>query len=146
MKRLLVLISLLTIFSFGLIAEEKSALSPEKTESKWTSLSYENVPILKILEARNGYLVIYQKNHYGVGSVVIPKDWAKGNPETPRKLKFRNAKTVNSSFLTYVRKDGKFLRVILTVPASKRTSIWGVVDTYKDLDGCDIDSLEELAL
>lgn len=148
MKKLLILLSLFTIFSFTLAAEESANknLSVEKDESKWSSLSYVNVPVLKVLEGREGYVVLYQKNRTGVGSVVIPKKWAKGTPEAPRKLKFRNSKMNSTSFMTVVKKDGDFLRVILTIPMNKQSGLWGLVDYHKELEGTDKDTLEELEL
>ncbi len=116
----------------------------ETHEENWSSISYVNVPILKILDSREGYVVIYQKNKYGVGQTVIPKSWALGNPENPRKLKFRNTKNPNESFMTIVTKGGEFKRVILTVPMSKNNSMWGLVDYSVPLEGTDKENLDDI--
>ena len=89
MKKILMILALISVFSMALFADNGSANAPERTEGKWTDMSYVNVPILKILEGKDGYAVIYQKNKTGVGNVVIPKKWGKGSNEAPRKLKFR---------------------------------------------------------
>ena len=130
-----------------LVAAEKSndsGSSFEKTEGKWSDLSYVNVPVLKILEGKNAYSIIYQKNHVGVGSVVIPKAWAKGSPDSPRKLKFRKVRSGYNSFMTVVKDEGEFKRVILSVPMNKSDSIWGVADYRKTMEGEDKETLEEL--
>ena len=65
MKKKLLILALFTVFSGLLFAAENSndsGTSFEKTEGKWSDLSYVNVPILKILEGKNAYSIIYQKN------------------------------------------------------------------------------------
>jgi len=116
-----------------------------RDESKWASISYANVPVYKILESRDAYVIIYGKNRIGFGSTVIPKKWATGNTENPRKLKFRVVKGALQPFMTVVRKDGNFIRVILNVPVSKSNSVWGVANDTKALD-TDKESLEDLEL
>ena len=147
MKKNLLILALFTVFSGLLVAAEKSndsGSSFEKTEGKWSDLSYVNVPVLKILEGKNAYSIIYQKNHVGVGSVVIPKAWAKGSPDSPRKLKFRKVRSGYNSFMTVVKDEGEFKRVILSVPMNKSDSIWGVADYRKTMEGEDKETLEEL--
>ena len=63
MKRFLMVLVLASIFSMAAIAQ-----SHERTEGKWTDISYVNVPVLKVLEGKDAYAVIYQKNKVGVGS------------------------------------------------------------------------------
>ncbi|MCK9169334.1 MAG: hypothetical protein M0P01_02860 [Treponema sp.] len=116
-----------------------------RDESKWTSISYENVPIYKIIESKDAYVIIYGKNRIGYGSTVIPKKWAAGNTGNPRKLKFRTVKGKLLPFMTVVKKDGNFMRVILNVPVSKSNSVWGVGNDAKMVN-TDKESLEDLAL
>ena len=147
MKKTLLILALFTVFSGLLFAAENSndsGTSFEKTEGKWSNLSYVNVPILKILEGKNAYSIIYQKNQVGVGSVVIPKAWVKSSPDSPRKLKFRKVRSGYNSFMTVIKDDGEFKRVILSVPMNKSDSIWGVADYRKTMEGEDKETLEEL--
>ncbi len=145
MKKLLIILALFAVFSTALFAEnESSAQAPARTEGKWTDMSYVNVPVLKILEGKNGYAVIYQKNRTGVGNVIIPKKWGNGTPEAPRKLKFRQVKTSIGAYMTIVKDGGEFKRVILSIPMNKNNSIWGLVDSRKNLEGADKDTLEDL--
>ncbi len=117
----------------------------ERDPSKWASITYVDVPVYKILESKDAYVVIYGKNRTGTGSTTIPKKWAKGNSENPRKLKFRSVGGKLQPFMTVVTKDGSFIRVILSVPTSKSNSVWGVADNSKVADA-DKDTLEALEL
>ena len=147
MKKILLVLALFTVFSGLLFAAENtkdSGTSFEKTEGKWSDISYVNVPILKILEGKNAYSIIYQKNQVGVGSVVIPKAWAKGSTDSPRKLKFRKVRSGYNSFMTVIKDEGEFKRIILSVPMNKSDSIWGVADYRKAMEGEDKETLEEL--
>lgn len=147
MKKLVLFLAFAMMFTLSnLSAQTKENDSVAYDETKWTDLSYVNVPILKIMEAVDGYLIVYQKNRVGTGTVVIPKKWIKGNTENPRKLKIRNAKTSNSAYLTIVKKNNEFLRVIITTPLNKSNPIWGVSENRKGLNGADKDTLEELEL
>lgn len=145
MKKILVILTLLAVFSAALFADNNgSANAPERTEGKWTELSYVNVPVLKILEGKDGYAVIYQKNKTGVGNVVIPKKWGRGSEDSPRKLKFRSVRTSIGAYMTVVKDCGEFKRVILSIPMNKNNSIWGMVDSRKNMEGADKDTLEDL--
>ena len=143
MKKLLIVFALSSLFS--VFAQTKN-LSPQRDESKWSDVTYVNVPILKVLEGKEAYVIIYQKNKVGVADVVIPKSWTDGSPENPRKLKFRNSKNSITSFMTVIKKGGEFHRVVLTLPMSKQNSIWGLADYHKELEGSDKQTLEELDL
>lgn len=145
MKKLLMILTVISLLALSLFADENnSASGPERTEGKWTEISYVNVPVLKILEGKEGYAVIYQKNKTGVGNVVIPKSWAHGTTENPRKLKFRAVKTSIGAYMTVVKDKGEFKRVILSIPMEKSNSIWGLVDYRKSMEGTDKDTLEDL--
>lgn len=143
MKKIFIIALLAGIFTAGLFAENKN-LAPQKTESRWTDLSYINVPILKVLDAKDGYVVIYQKNA-GSATVVIPKAWANPTNDSPRKLKLRNIKNPREAFMTIQKKNGEFHRVVLSLPLKKDNSLWGVVDYSKPLEGTDKETLEELS-
>lgn len=145
MKKILIILAVFALLSASIFAADNtSASAPERTEGKWTDISYVNVPVLKILEGKDGYAVIYQKNQTGVGNVVIPKKWGKGNAEQPRKLKFRAVKTSLGAYMTVVKDGGEFKRVILSIPMNKSNSIWGMVDSRKNMEGADKDTLDDL--
>ena len=74
MKKILILLSLLTIFSTTVFAQEnEDSKKEERDEYKWSSLSYVNVPVRKIYEGVDAYVVVYQNNKTGVGNVIVPK-------------------------------------------------------------------------
>ena len=68
MKKLLIIIALSSLFS--VFAQTKN-LSPQRDESKWSDMTYVNVPILKVLEGKEAYVVIYEKNKV-VGLLQLP--------------------------------------------------------------------------
>lgn len=147
MKKYLLIAAILSIFTLSAFAQNNPKdNSLPRDESKWSDITYVNVPVLKVLEGKDGYVVVYQKNRIGTASTVIPKAWAKGTPDNPRKLKFRNNNNPQTSYMTVVKKNNEFHRVILTIPMRKNNSLWGVVDYTKPLEGADKETLEELDL
>lgn len=150
MKKILMIFALVSVFAISAVAQEnkesKSSSGHPKTEGKWTEMTYVNIPVLKIFEGKDAYAIIYQKNKVGVGSTTIPKSWAMGTPDNPRKLKFRNVKTSVGAYMTVVKDEGEFKRVILSIPMNKSNSIWGVANTRKSMEGADKETLEDLAL
>ena len=88
MKKIIMILALLSVFSVALFADNGSANAPERTEGKWTDMSYVNVPILKILEGKDGYAVIYQGRHqHGLHHRRVSRsgdDWPSGRPSYPR--------------------------------------------------------------
>lgn len=118
-----------------------------RNEANWSTLSYENVPVYKVFDSKEAYVIIYEKNKVGVGETVIPKKWAKFVPSESRKLHIRKLPGGKlKSFMTVVKKDGEFKKVILTIPTDMRNPVWGVVNPGKQLEGTDKDTLEELEL
>lgn len=119
----------------------------ESHEENWTDLSYYQVPVYKVLDSKDGYVVIYGKNKSGVGKTTIPKKWAKNSSKNPRKLKIQ---TLGSGrlkpYMVVVSKGGEFNHVILNLPKNKSDQTWGVVDYRKQIEGMDKETLEELDL
>ena len=140
MKKLFLALVLVSTVCLSVFAQDSS-----NQKEGWSSLSYENIPILKVLEARDGYVVIYQKNKIGTGSTVIPKSWGTGTVENPKKLKFRKLQTgLTKPFMTIVKKEGEFHRVILTLPMNKNDSIWGSVRQIGE--GLDKTNMDDVVL
>ena len=119
----------------------------ETHEENWSDLSYVQVPIYKVLDSKEAYVVIYAKNKIGAGSTVIPKSWIKGTKDSPRKLQIRDLKMGKlKPFMTVVKKNGEFHHVILNLCVNKSDSTWGVVANNKQLEGLDKETLEEIEL
>ena len=90
MKKIALCFAALVLGAAALTAQK--ATQPKLDESKWSSVTYFSVPLYKILQTEDAYVVIYAKNKVGAASTTIPKKWAKGNTENPRKLKFRTVR------------------------------------------------------
>lgn len=119
----------------------------ETHEENWTDLRYYNVPIYKILDSQEAYVIIYAKNAVGVGQCVVPKKWAKYSKDEPRKLQIRALRSAKiKPYLSYMKKDGEFYKVILNVPENKNNSVWGVVASGQQIEGVDKDTLDDLPL
>ncbi|MEE1166193.1 MAG: hypothetical protein UHP28_03440 [Treponema sp.] len=119
----------------------------ESHKENWSEISYFQVPIYKVLDSKDGYVIIYAKNRVGVGKTVIPKKWAKNSTENPRKLRIQSIGSGKlKPFMTVVQKSGEFNHVILTLPKNKSDPVWGVVDYRKEVEGTDKETLEELDL
>lgn len=143
MKKLLMVLALLSLCTVSVVAQSNSV---QISDEKKSEFSYVNLPILKVYEGKDAYVVLYQKNKVGIGKTTIPKKWAKGNTENPKKLKFRNTRVAENAYMCVIKKGGEFHRVVLTLPMSKLNSIWGVADYHKEIEGSDKDTLEELDL
>ena len=143
MKKIFIIALLASIFTCAAFAENQD-LSHPNDESKCSDMTYVTAPVMKILESKDCYVVIYQKKYAGTATVTIPKSWNNFKKDTPRKLKFRNIKNPNQSFITVVKKGGEFHRVILSCPMQKNNSLWGIIANNLEVEGADKETLEEL--
>lgn len=134
--------AIFAVFAISALAAQQS---DERDESKWSDMTCDIVPINRILQSDDAYVVIYAKHHVGSGSTVIPKRWASGNTENPRKLQFRTVSGQLKPFMTILRKGGEFYRVILNVPRRTDMSFWGIA-AAGTVEGADKETLEELAM
>lgn len=104
-------------------------------------ITYQTAPIYKILDSKDHYVVLYGKNGAKIGTVTIPKKWAKWQKDTPRKLTVRDLPPKMNPFITIVKKDNEFLKVMLTVPVNKNNRIWGIANSNR-VDTSDKDTIE----
>lgn len=143
MKKIFIIALLASIFTCAAFAENQDLSNP-KDESKWSDMTYVTAPVMKILESKDCYVVIYQKKYAGTATVTIPKSWNNYKKDTARKLKFRNIKNPNESFITVIKKGGEFHHVILSCPMQKNNSLWGIIANNLEVEGADKETLEEL--
>ncbi len=142
MKR--IIIALLALATLATAAFAVPVAYNETSEKNWSSMSYDYVPVYKVLEGKEGFVVIYQKGKYGVGNTTLPKKWIHGTSEEGPKLRIRNLPAGKlKPFLTVVKNDGEFKYVILTMPQRKSNAAWGVVANGVPLE-TDKDTLESL--
>ena len=143
MKKIFIIALLASFFTCAAFAENQD-LSQPRDESKWSDITYVTAPVMKILESKDCYVVIYQKKYAGTATVTIPKSWNNFKKDTPRKLKFRSIKNPNQSFITVIKKGGEFHHVILSCPMQKNNSLWGIIANNLEVEGADKETLEEL--
>lgn len=146
MKKILVFVFAL-FFSATLFAQEaqETKSSRKRNDAKWSSVTYVNIPISRIYQTSKAYVVVYQKNKTGLGSTTIPKEWVNGSSENPSKLKFRSVKGALQPFMTVIKKEGSFLRVVLSTPPDTNVDFWRLGDDNAVSD-TDKETLEELEL
>ncbi len=117
-----------------------SAVEQEyKYEFKESKLSYHNVTVYKVLDHKQAYIVMYAKGHRDVGNITIPKKWYN---EKPAKLTFRALPKGMTPYMTVIKKEGSFDRVILTMPTDKANLAWGVADSSVTVNDADKDSFD----
>ena len=146
MKKIFAIAILLGIFATAAAFAENQDLSRPKDESKWSDMTYVTAPVLKILESKDCYVVIYQKKYAGTATTVIPKSWNAYKKGEARKLKFRNIKNPNEAYLYVIKKGGEFQYIILNCPMKKNNNLWGVLGMDANVDGADKETMEELDL
>ncbi|WP_027727376.1 hypothetical protein [Treponema sp. C6A8] len=136
MKKLFILIAMAVMFIPSLAAKAQKSL-----------VTYYSVPVLKVLDSRDAYVVIYQKNKIGTASVLLPKKWCLPTKGEPVKLKVRAVNTMDEAYFSVYKRNGEFYRAVLNVPLKKTNPIWGIVDQKNNrLEGADKETLEELEL
>ena len=144
MKKIFLITILFSLFTCAAAFAENKDLSYPKDESKWSDISYQTAPVLKILEGKDCYVIIYQKKHSGTATTVIPKEWSAYKKNESRKLKFRDIKNPNDSYISVIKKGGEFHHVILSVPMKKNNNLWGILGLDAKVEGTDKETLEEL--
>lgn len=110
-------------------------------ESNKANISYQTAPIYKIFDSTDYYVVLYGKYGSKMGTVTIPKEWAKWQKDTPRKLSLRSLPPKINPYITIVKKDNNFHKVILTIPLNKTDRLWGIINESK-VDKSEKDSIE----
>ncbi len=111
-----------------LFAAAFGAFAQTDTTAK-NDIFYKLVPIQKVYTHELGYKVVFLKSNYEMGSLYIPAKWfgkagGKGVMvyETPGE----------PSYFTIFWTNGKFDHIVLHVPNTPLSSIWGILDTSAD--------------
>lgn len=107
-------------------------------------ISYVMAPVYKVMDSSDAYVVIYGKPGNKMGTVTVPKAWAKYNKDVEvRKLVIRALPRKLNPYITVVNKNGDFLKVILTIPTDHNNAIWGRANNKNvDAEGIESISLE----
>ena len=112
------------------------------TGHKKSEISYYSAPVYKVMDSTKAYTVVYGKAGHKMGTVTIPKDWAKNKPDTVKKLLVRNCPPKITPYVTIVKKSGSFLKVMLTVPTNHNDRIWGIANENKVESTDGVESVE----
>lgn len=114
-----------------------SVLSAAELESE-SEYYYINVPVVKVLQHQDGYVVIYRQAGYKIGSTVIPMKWFKA-PENKAQLGYIDKAL--GPYLTVYYKGPDIERIKLNVPPRRDDPVWGIVPNDSDTAGkFDIDT------
>ena len=133
MKKMILTMLAIFIFATGLSFAQIQ-------ETKESSLSDRNIPIYRVLDHKDVYIVLYSKHGVNVGKVMIPKRWY---TEKPKKLQIRRLDKGLDAFMTVVYKYGEFYKAILTTPNPKTGDVWAVAEAYTDIgDAANAETLE----
>lgn len=137
-KKMIVAATLSALVLAGTFAETNAG------GHKKSEISYYSAPVYKVMDSAKAYTVIYGKAGHKMGTVTIPKDWAKNKPDTVKKLLVRNCPKKITPYVTIVKKSGEFLKVMLTVPTNHNDRIWGIANENKveSTDGVESVDLE----
>ncbi len=143
MKKLLIILAAAVCLSVSVSAEESSSSTPIWNHGDNVSkITYQNVQVMRILNGRDAYVVLYARPGIKMGKCVIPKSWAKATKDSPRKLVFRKKPAGLDSYMTVIKEDGEFKKVWLTLPPNKIDSIWGHIPAGVKIEGTDAETLE----
>ena len=143
MKKFLALSGLILA---GILFSVTSVSAKEKADYKYdfqeSKVTYRNVQVYKVLDHKDAYIVMYAKGHRDVGSINIPKKWYSASTKADAKLGFRPLPKGMYPYMTVISREGSFERVLLTLPTSRNSPIWGVADSTVKLNDVDRDSLD----
>lgn len=121
MKKTAALIFVLMLFATVSIFAE----TPEKLQEG--SFSYVNVPVLKVMEQRDNYVVYYRQFGTKIGCVSIPREWFKQGQANRKGYVKPLAKNVEP-YISLFFSGTEFVRLNLNVPNNKMDSVWGVFE------------------
>lgn len=121
MKKTAALVLVIVLLSITFAAAE----APQRLVEG--SFSYVNVPILKIMEQRDNYVVYYRQFGTKIGCVSIPREWFKQGQADRKGYVKPLAKNVEP-YVSVFFEDGEFVRLNLNVPNNKMDSVWGVFE------------------
>lgn len=135
-KKAIFIFALATALLMPIVAEENAG------GHKKSELSYYSTTVYKVLDSHSAYIVLYAKPHNKMGTVTIPKEWARNRPDTIRKLLVRKLPPNTTPYITIVKKNGEFLKVMLTVPTNHKDSLWGIANENKVDDVSGVESID----
>ncbi|MDR1748480.1 MAG: hypothetical protein LBR47_05415 [Spirochaetaceae bacterium] len=110
-------------------------------ETVYSDLYYIYVPVVRVLQHRDGYVVYYQKKSYGIGKTYIPKKWFSG---TGRKATFAPLEGYMDPYMTVYYNKGEFQRVRLNLPSNPSDPIWDGL--YTDENSAEVFNIDTISI
>lgn len=121
MKKLFLVLFVLTLFT-GVYAQEM------ENEAE---LFYINVPIVRVYDHIDAYVVHYQKGNMAVGQVFVPKEWF--NTREVNKSRVRPLAKGLTPYMTVIYANGEFQKVFLNMPTNRSHSAWKILSHNIDV-------------
>ena len=121
MKKLII-IFLVTLLCFSLYAQQ---------EAEEQDLFYINVPIVRVYDHIDAYVVHYLKGNMSVGQVFVPKVWF--NTQEVNKSRLRPLAKGVEPYMTVIYESGTFQKVYINMPINRRHSSWKILSRNIDV-------------
>ncbi len=123
MKKRFLILALIFCCTCGIFAQKAFEQS---------SKSYVNVPIIKVFEHKEAYVVAYVNNSNQIKYVAVPKLWFKQGT-TERKAEVRALQKNLGPYMTICFDEGEFSFIYLCMPVSKLDAAWGIMSSGQGL-------------
>ncbi len=120
MKKLIIIL-LVSLLCFGLYAQE----------SEQQDLFYINVPIVRVYDHIDAYVVHYLKGNMDVGQVFVPKTWF--NTQEVNKSRLRPLAKGVEPYMTVIYESGTFQKVYINMPINRSHSAWKILSHNVDV-------------
>ena len=121
MKKLII-IFLVSLLCFSLYAQQ---------EAEEQDLFYINVPIVRVYDHIDAYVVHYLKGNMSVGQVFVPKVWF--NTQETNKSRLRPLAKGVEPYMTVIYEAGTFQKVYINMPINRRHSSWKILSRNIDV-------------
>lgn len=121
MKKLII-IFLVSLLCFSLYAQQ---------ETEEQDLFYINVPIVRVYDHIDAYVVHYLKGNMSVGQVFVPKVWF--NTQETNKSRLRPLAKGVEPYMTVIYEAGTFQKVYINMPINRRHSSWKILSRNIDV-------------
>ncbi len=123
MKKIVMSLALLVLVSLPFFAQSANQESG--------SFTYFNVPVLRVYEHNDAYLVLYSRTGTKMGQVALPKEWFRYNSSNHSRIRALPARL--NPYMTVIYKDGQFYKVYLNMPTDRSNSAWSVLSANIDI-------------
>jgi len=123
MKKIIMILVLVVLVSLPFFAQN--------AEDGRGEFTYFNVQVLRVLEHKDAYLVLYNKTGTKMGQAALPKEWFKYNSANHSRV--RPLPVGVHPYMTVIYKDNAFYKVYLNMPTDRTHSAWSVLSPNIDI-------------